>query len=70
MIVFATNEEPKEVQNPRKDNSIMKAKVLVSCHIDGEPKEKGDIVDVDANTFRNLIRDGKLKAIETTKQPE
>lgn len=38
-----------------------KAKVIIdNLKIQGVPVEKGDIVDVDANTKRNLIIDGYL----------
>lgn len=40
------------------------AQTLIDCHINGEPKTAGDVVEVCENTFRNLIRDGKLKPFE------
>lgn len=36
------------------------AKVLVACLIDGKPVNPGDVVKVDADTFRNLVLKKKL----------
>lgn len=40
----------------------MKAELIADCSINGQPKKKGDIVEVDQNTFDNLVRKGLLKA--------
>ncbi len=51
----------------------MNARTLVDCHINDQPVKTGTVVQVDANTLRNLIRDGKLEAYvepEPESQPE
>lgn len=42
----------------------MKAKVIASVNINGHPAKVGDVVEVDANTFKNLVRKGKLSEPE------
>ena len=38
----------------------MKAVVTKPCSINNVPAKAGDVVDVDANTFANLLRKGWL----------
>jgi cyanophycinase-like exopeptidase len=41
---------------------MIKAEVVKACTINSAPKKPGDSVEVDENTFNNLVRKGVLKA--------
>ena len=47
----------------------MTAKVLLPSIINGIPVNPGDVVEVDGNTFRNLVRKGKLGEFTEEKEP-
>ncbi len=40
----------------------MKAELIADCTVNNAPKKAGDIVEVDQNTFDNMVRKGLLKA--------
>ncbi len=43
---------------------MIKAQVVTACSIDGAQKKPGDNVEVDQNTFDNLVLKGVLKAAD------
>lgn len=47
----------------------MKAAVLLPVSINGIPAKIGDVVDVDASTFANLSRKGKLTEAKAEPTP-
>ena len=49
----------------------MKAKVIAKTTVNNEPANVGDIVEVDADTFRKLAAKGSLEAVPEKKaRPE
>lgn len=65
MLVTSTNDTQwREIPDPSQ-SANMKARVIVeNLNINCIPVEKDSIVDVDPNTFRNLVKDGFLEPID------
>jgi hypothetical protein len=47
----------------------MKARVLVPATINGVPVNAGDIIEVDGNALKNLVRKGNVDAITSDEEP-
>ncbi len=47
----------------------MKARVLFPATINGVPVNSGDIIEVDGNALKNLVRKGNVAAITSDEEP-